>query len=95
MKWVSLFKICSAMIICLLIIPVFLHYQNQFDQFDGFNYIASSLRGHGQYENQNSGVPEVEVGDKIIVMASLESENTSWVADKLPEYAELKTRLLY
>ena len=30
-----------------------------------------------------------EPNDKVIVMATLESEDTSWVADKLPEYAGL------
>jgi hypothetical protein len=29
------------------------------------------------------------MGDKIIVMASLESEDTSWMAEKLTEYAAL------
>lgn len=28
----------------------------------------------------------VEVGDKIIVMAKLEEEDTDWVQDELPEY---------
>jgi len=88
MRWVSLLKICGALIFFLLTLPLVLHLQDLLDQYDGYNYIASSLGGHGWHKSQISGVPTV--GDKIIVMASLESEDTSWVAEELPEYAELK-----
>ena len=87
MRWISLFVICSAVIICLVITPLLLQVQDLLDQYDGYRYLASSLLGHGRHNPQNAAVPPM--GDKIIVMASLESEDTSWVAEKLPEYAAL------
>jgi hypothetical protein len=83
MRWISLFVICSAGIFCLVITPLLLRVQDLLDQYDGYRYLASSLLGHGRYNPQDAAVPLV--GDKIIVMASLESEDTSWVAKKLPE----------
>jgi hypothetical protein len=72
---------------CLLITPLLFEVQDILDQYDGYHFLASSLLGHGRHSFQDSAVPPV--GDKVIVMATLESEDTSWVADKLPEYAGL------
>lgn len=93
MRWISLFVICSAAVFCLLITPLLLKVQDLLDQYSGYKYVASSLLGHGRHRTQESAV--ATVGDKIIVMASLESEDTSWVADKLPEYALLTSPALY
>jgi hypothetical protein len=79
--------ICSAVIFCLVITPLLLQIRDLLDQYDGYRYLASSLLGHGRHNPQDAAVPPM--GDKIIVMASLESEDTSWVAEKLPEYAAL------
>jgi hypothetical protein len=87
MRWISLLVICSAVIFCLVIIPLLLKVQDLLDEYDGYRYLASSLLGHGRPNPQDTAVPPM--GDKIIVMASLESEDTSWVAEKLPEYAAL------
>ena len=75
--------ICSAVTFCLLITPLLIEVQDRLDQYDGYGYLASSLLGHGRHNTQDSAL--LPVGDKVIVMASLESEDTSWVADKLPE----------
>jgi hypothetical protein len=70
-----------------MITPLLLQIRDLLDQYDGYRYLASSLLGHGRHNPQDAAVPPM--GDKIIVMASLESEDTSWVAEKLPEYAAL------
>ena len=83
--WIPLAVVCSAIIFCFLVTPPLLEVLDLLDQYDGYNYLASSLLGHGGQKPQDSEV--LSVGDKIIVMASLESDDTSWVAKKLPEYA--------
>jgi len=82
-RWISLVVICSALIFSLLILPLLFNVVDLLDQYDGYNYFASSLLGHGRHESQETALQGV---DKIIVMASLESENTSWVAEKLPDW---------
>jgi hypothetical protein len=69
-----------------MITPLLLRAHNLLDQYDGYRYLASSLLGHGRHNPQDAAVPQM--GDKIIVMASFESD-TSWVPEKLPEYAAL------
>lgn len=87
MRWISLFVICSGGIFYLVITPLLLQVQDLLDQYNGYRYLASSLLGHGSHNHQDAAAPPM--GDKIIVIASLESEDTSWVAEKLPEYAAL------
>jgi hypothetical protein len=87
MRWISLFVICSGGIFYLVITPLLLQVQDLLDQYNGYRYLASSLLGHGSHNHQDAAAPPM--GDKIIVIASLELEDTSWVAEKLPEYAAL------
>ena len=92
-RWVSLVVVCSAIIFCSLVTPVLLKALDLLDQYDGYSYLASSLLGYASQTPQGLGVSVVL--DKIIVMASLESEDTSWVAEELPEYAERNLALFF
>jgi len=83
-RWISLVVICSALIFSLLILPLLFEALDILDQYDGYNYFTSSLLGHGLQKPQETVV--LPGGDKVIVMASLESENTSWVAGLLPDW---------
>jgi len=82
--WISLAVFCSALIFCVLVLPLLLELLDILDQYDAYYYLGDSLLGHGRRKPQDSAEPAV--GDKIIVMASLESESTSWVAEKLPDW---------
>ncbi len=85
MRWRTLWAICSAVTFCILLTPLLVHIQDQCDQYDCPAYVTSSLWDYGDQEHDN---PEgVVVGDKVIVMAALESDHTSWVAEELPECA--------
>lgn len=42
------------------------------------------------FPNYDDGLPTGEVGDKVIVMAKLAMEDTSWVAENLPEYVHTR-----
>ena len=54
------------------------------DQYDVPAYVGDYL-GFG--DGTNDKVPLVgEAGDRVIVMAKMEKENTDWVSDYLPEY---------
>lgn len=84
MRWVTLVAICSAVTFCLLVTPLLVHILDLSDQYDTSAYITSSIWNYGQetYKGPEGAV----AGDKIIVMASLESQDTSWVAEKLPDW---------
>jgi len=84
MRWVNLCIICSAVAFCVLIAPLLVHIQDLYDQYDASAYLTSSLWDYGddRYEHPEG----VLVGDKAIVMASLESDDTSWVAEWLPDW---------
>jgi hypothetical protein len=69
----------------ILLIPFFLLIRKLDEIWIQYNvpaYIQSSIE-HGALE-QPPPLPGA-IGDKIIVMAKLEEEDTSWVAEYLPE----------
>ena len=94
MRW-SLRLILSA--IFLLSIPLFLvtrHFADIWDQYSISSYIVASWQNtfrHGKVEN----IPAFDdkPGDKVIIMAKLEKENTDWVIEELPEYAPASSSL--
>lgn len=55
-------------------------------QYGAIVYLETSVR-HMLLEHSQPRVPSVgaKPGDKVIVMAKLETDNTDWVAEELPE----------
>lgn len=49
-----------------------------------YHYIEA--RAWWSFPLYDDGLQSGEVGDKVIVMARLASEDTSWVAENLPKY---------
>lgn len=75
----------------LLILPLFLLNRKIADLWDQYNvsaYIRASI-AHG--DPPTPPIP-AETGDKIIVMAKLEQENTDWVAEYLPKFVPFYPR---
>lgn len=73
----------AAALIVTFLIAVKVRLYEIWDQYDVPAYVASSLgAGDGVYE----AVPLVgEAGDKVIVMAKMEKEDTNWVGEHLLE----------
>jgi len=70
----------------ILLIPLFFlsrHLLDLWDQYNGSAYVVAFI-SHGN-QVRTPPIP-AQPGDKIIVMAKLEQENTDWVAEYLPEY---------
>lgn len=72
------------LLIVAFLIAVKVRLYDIWDQYNVPAYIGNSLGFRsGAYDN----VPLMgEAGDKIIVMAKMEKENTDWVGERLPEY---------
>ena len=86
MRWPARFIFGASIV---LLIPIFLLVRKLNEIWDQYNvpaYIHSSIK-HGTLEQP--GLLPGAIGDKIIIMAKLEEEDTSWVAEYLPEYVSL------
>ena len=84
MRWSARFIFAGSIILLISFFLLVRKLNEVWDQYNVPGYIQSSLR-HGIAGQP----PDIsgEVGDKIIIMAKLEKEDTSWVAEYLPEYA--------
>ena len=86
------FKSIVRCVLCLVTIGVILliaHFQDLGDQYgvvDYFTFAISNMNPRRPYQH---GPIETTAGDKVIVMAKMEHEDTSWVAEELSEYVEL------
>lgn len=88
MKWNNLKTVLRVALYLIIIGAVLLvaHLQDLGDQYRVIDYFAFSLlsaRPNRPYRPKPIGT---KVGDKVIVMAKMEHEDTSWVAEELPEY---------
>lgn len=78
--------LCSiAFVVCLLLLTRH-HLEEIWDQYSVEDYIVDSIFYYVPEEIPDQP-EELEWGDKVIVMAKLEEENTDWVKEELPEYA--------
>ena len=77
-------SLIAATLIVAFVIAVKVRLYDIWDQYNVPAYVGNSLGfGDGTYDN----VPLVgEAGDKVVVMAKMEKENTDWVGEHLPEY---------
>jgi hypothetical protein len=88
-------KTIVRFVLCLLAIGAVLtlaHFQDLGDQYgvvDYFTFAVSNVTPKRPNQQKPSGT---RPGDKVIVMAKMEHEDTSWVAEELSEY--VKTALI-
>ncbi|ODH38289.1 hypothetical protein ACO22_02436 [Paracoccidioides brasiliensis] len=81
-------------IACLILIFLWFlkqHVEDILDQYSGGSYFVDSFNAHFHPETINfpqgsTTAQNVEAGDKIIVMAKLEEEDTDWVQEELPDW---------
>ena len=82
------FKTVVRFVLCLLAIGAILlvaHFQDLGDQYgvvDYFTFAMPNLTPKPPYQHKTIGNI---VGDKVIVMAKMEHQDTSWVAEELSE----------
>ena len=81
------FALSASIILIILLLIIKIKLEDIWDQYGVSTYIAHSWKNtfqHGPVQN----IPTFggEVGDKVVIMAKTEKENTDWVAQHLPEY---------
>jgi hypothetical protein len=87
MKKSSSFKAIARTVLCLFTLGAILliaHLQDLGDQYGVMDYFTFSVSNTKQRPHESDPGGNA-VGDKVIVMAKMEHEDTSWVADELPE----------
>lgn len=87
MRWILRFFATASLVSILLLLLLKNHLQDLSDQYDVSAYIHASLRNSFHYGTLEYHAPfSGKVGDKVIIMAKLEKEDTEWVAANLPEW---------
>jgi len=74
--------ICVSSLLLFSLYLLQAHLQDLSNQYRAGAYVVEWLDRNGA----STPVPAPTQGDKVIVMAKLEEENTEWVAEELPEY---------
>lgn len=82
MKTIARGGVCLLMIVMILL---FAHLRDLGDQYGVVDYFTSSVSNTVRKQPYHARPAGNTVGDKIIVMAKMEHEDTSWVAEELPE----------
>lgn len=86
MRWIVRFFATASLVAILLLILLKNHLQDLSDQYHLNAYIHASIQNSFHYGSLEYHAPTAgKVGDKVIIMAKLEKENTEWVAANLPE----------
>lgn len=83
MKGVSRVLICVSVLLLFSLYLLEAHLQDLYNQYRAGAYLVDWLDRNGPIHNAAPG--EVTPGDKVIVMAKLEEEDTTWVEEELPE----------
>jgi len=87
MKWGTRFILVSALL-CVIAITIFLFgLEEKFEIYDPISYIQSSIPWLSREEMPLEDADSWFVEDKIIVIPAMEDQDTSWVAEDLPQYA--------
>ena len=86
MRWSLRFALCTSAFLLILLLLLKNHVQDIWDQYSIGSYLRSKWEitfDHEEVESNRTfpGGP----GDKVIIMAKLESEDTGWVTEHLPE----------
>lgn len=83
MKGVSRVAICASVLLLFSLYLLEAHLQDLYNQYRAGAYLVDWLDRNGPVHNAVSG--DTPPGDKVIVMAKLEEEDTNWVEEELPE----------
>lgn len=90
MRWVLRFAIPASLLAIVLCTVLYVKFAQIWDQYDAPAYAWASLKNTLRGSKLDNPPPiEGKVQDKVVIMAKVESADTQWVADHLPEYCHL------
>lgn len=80
-------SILAGLIYCAITVPGPNGWLNSWQTMDSAQYVQDLLHDkiYGSLEDSRGPAWDGVVGDKVIVMAAMPDEDTSWVEQKLPE----------
>lgn len=87
MRWIV--RTAVAVVVALALIALFVLDTLVRDSWHKYNvndFVYSSVAEALHYNLDTYNPTGENTGDKIVIMAKLEAEDTEWVAEKLPEY---------
>lgn len=86
MRWIVRTAVAVAVALALVMLFVFdTLVSDWWHKYDVNDFVYSSVAKALHYNDTYNPTGE-NTGDKIVIMAKLEAEDTEWVAEKLPEY---------
>ena len=87
MKGTNRIVISASVISILLLVVLARHLLDLGNQYSALTYFRASIANSFSHDPSNH-LPAigVETGDKVIVMAKMESEDTDWVTRELPSF---------
>lgn len=81
------FALTASIISIILLLIVKIKLEDVWDQYGVSQYLAHSWKNTFQHGPvQNIPAIGVEAGDKVVIMAKTEKENTDWVIEHLPDW---------
>ena len=86
MRWTVRFALPALLLVITLFVILYIKFAQVWDQYSAPSYAWASLQNTfrgSDLDNPPAVVGNVE--DKVVIMAKVESENTDWVAENLPE----------
>lgn len=87
MRWIVRIAVAVAVALALLMLFVFdTLVRDSWHKYNVNDFVYSSVAEALHYDLDTYNPMGENTGDKIVIMAKLEAEDTEWVAEKLPEY---------
>ncbi|KAL8877163.1 MAG: hypothetical protein Q9198_004773 [Flavoplaca austrocitrina] len=87
MRWTVRFALPALLLAITLFVILYIKFAQMWDQYSAPSYAWASLQNTfrgSELDNPPAVVGKVE--DKVVIMAKVESENTDWVAENLPDW---------
>lgn len=86
MRWTLRFALPASIVVSILCYVLHIKIDQLWDQYNAPAYAWAALQNTFlDSELDNPPPMPGKVGDKVIIMAKTESEDTDWVAEDLPE----------
>lgn len=87
MRWIVRTAVAVAVALALVMLFVFdTLVRDSWHKYNVNDFVYSSVAEALDYDLDTYNPTGENTGDKIVIMAKLEAEDTEWVAEKLPEY---------
>ncbi|CAO1596835.1 hypothetical protein XANCAGTX0491_000665 [Xanthoria calcicola] len=87
MRWTLRFALPALLLVIIVSVTLYIKFAQIWDQYSAPSYAWASLRNTlrgSTLDNPPAVLGKVE--DKVLIMARVESENTDWVAEGLPDW---------